>query len=105
MHHEFQKQRKMANVKKQKKISDLVLILKLVRERISEYARIQERNRREIKRYEKYYLKNVWVEQHLRFLNEDVFEKRVLLNALEKHSIKIKKEIKRLNKEQNLNNK
>ena len=105
MHHEFQKQRKMANVKKQQKNSDLVLILKLVRERISEYARIQERNRREIKRYEKYYLKNVWIEQHLRFINEDIFEKRVLLNALEKHSIKIKKEIRRLNKEQNLNNK
>jgi len=95
----------MANVKKQKEISDLVLILKLVRERISDYARIQEHNRREIKKYEKYYMKNVWVEQHLRFLNEDVFEKRVLLNALEKHSIKIKKEIKRLNKKQNLNNK
>lgn len=100
----FQKQRKMANVKKQKKISDLVLILKLVRERISDYTRIQERNRREIKKYEKYYMKNVWVEQHLRFLNEDVFEKRVLLNALEKHSIKIKKEIRRLNKEQNFKN-
>ena len=105
MHHEFQRQRKMAKVKKQKKISDLVLILKLVRERISNYAKIQERHRREIKRWQKYYMKNVWFEQRLRFLNEDIFEKRVLLNTLEKHSIKIKKEIRRLNKEQNLNNK
>lgn len=40
----------MTKVKKQKKISELVLMLKLVRERITEYARIQEQSRRDLKR-------------------------------------------------------
>lgn len=95
----------MKNVKNQKKISELSLMLKLVRERITDYTRLQRQNKCEIKKYEKYYIKNVCDERYLRFLNEDVFEKKVLLNALEKHSIKIKNEIRRLNKEQNLNNK
>ena len=94
----------MTKVKKQKKISDLVIMLKLVRERITEYARLQEQSRRDLKIYTKQE-KCVWLENYLRFLREGIFERKVILNALEKHSLKIKKEIRRLNKEQNLNNK
>ena len=95
----------MTKVKKQKKISELVLMLKLVRERITEYARIQEQSRRDLKIYTKQEKKYVSLENYLRFLREGIFERKVILNALEKHSFKIKKEIRRLNKEQNLNNK
>ena len=94
----------MSKNKKEKKISELVLMLKLVRERITDYARLQEQSRRELKHYAEIQEKDVWLERYLRFLKEDVFEKKVLLNALEKHSIEIKKEIRRLNKEQNSNN-
>ena len=94
----------MVKVKKEKKISDLVLMLKLVRERITDYATLQQQSKRALKRYEEIQEKDVWLEHYLRFLKEDVFEKKVLLNALEKHSIEIKKEIRRLNKEQNLIN-
>ena len=94
----------MTKVKKQKKISELVLILKLVRERITEYTRLQEQSRRELKHYAEIQEKDVWLEHYLRFLREGIFERKIILNALEKHSIKIKKEIKRLNKEQNFKN-
>ena len=90
----------MTKVKKQKKISDLVLMLKLVRERITEYARLQEQSRHDLKIYAKQE-KYLALENYLRFLREGIFERKVILNALEKHSIKIKKEIRRLNKEQN----
>lgn len=82
-------------------------MLKLVRERITEYARLQEQSRCDLKRelYTKQEKKCVWLENYLRFLREGIFERKVILNALEKHSLKIKKEIRRLNKEQNLNNK
>ena len=79
-------------------------MLKLVRERITDYARLQEQSRYDLKVYSKKQEKDVWLENYLRFFKEDVFEKKVLLNALEKHSIEIKKEIRRLNKEQNLIN-
>ena len=94
----------MTKVKKQKKISDLVLMLKLVRERITEYARLQEQSRYDLKVYSKKQEKDVWLENYLRVLREGIFERKVILNALDKHSIEIKKEIRRLNKEQNLNN-
>jgi hypothetical protein len=94
----------MSKNKKEKKISELVLMLKLVRERITDYARLQEQSRRELKRYAEIQEKDVWLERYLRFLTEGIFERKVILNALEKHSIEIKKEIRRLNKEQNLNN-
>ena len=91
----------MTKVKKQKKISDLVLMLKLVRERITDYARLQEQSRYDVKNYAK---REKYMSNYLRFLREGIFERKVILNALEKHSIEIKKEIRRLNKEQNLNN-
>lgn len=91
----------MTKVKKQKKISDLVLMLKLVRERITDYARLQEQSRYDLKVYSK---QEKYMENYLRVLREGIFERKVILNALEKHSIGIKKEIRRLNKEQNLNN-
>lgn len=93
----------MTKLKKEKKISDLVLMLKLVRERITEYARIQEQSRYDLKIYAKQE-KYLALENYLRFLREGIFERKVILNALEKHSTKIKKEIRRLNKEQNFKN-
>lgn len=68
----------MTKVKKQKKISDLVLMLKLVRERITEYARLQEQSRRDLKIYTKQE-KCVWLENYLRFLREGILKEKLFL--------------------------
>lgn len=92
---------------KEKAISELILKLKLLKERINERQRIQEKSRNDLKRYvnlDKQYPEHKYVENYIRYLEQIVFENKVLLNALRKHCIAIKKNIKKLDKEQNFRN-
>ena len=92
---------------KEKQISESILKLKLLKERFNERQRIQEKSRESLKTYErlnKRYTKNKFVQTHIRYLEQIVFENKVLLNALQKECIAIKKNIKKLNKEQNIRN-
>jgi hypothetical protein len=92
---------------KEKVISELILKHKLLKERFNERQRIQEKSRNDLKRYEnldKRYPEHRYVENYIRYLEQIVFENKVLLNALQKECIAIKKKIKKLNKEQNIRN-
>jgi hypothetical protein len=92
---------------KEKQISELILKHKLLKERFNERQGIQEKTRNDLKRYENFnkrYPEHNYVENYLRYLEQIVFENKVLLNALQKQCIVIKKKIKKLNKEQNIRN-
>lgn len=92
---------------KEKQISELILKHKLLKERFNERQSIQEKSRNDLKRYEnldKQYPEHKYVENYIRYLEQIVFENKVLLNALQKQCIAIKKKIKKLNKEQNIRN-
>lgn len=92
---------------KEKHISELMLKHKLLKERFNERQSIQEKSRNDLKMYEnldKRYPEHKYVENYIRYLEQIVFENKVLLNALQKQCIEIKKKIKKLNKEQNIRN-
>ena len=92
---------------KEKQISELILKHKLVKERFNERQGIQEKSRKDLKTYEnlnKRYTKNKFVQTYIRYLEQIIFENKVLLNALQKQCLDIKKNIKKLNKEQNIRN-
>lgn len=92
---------------KEKQISELMLKHKLLKERFNERQSIQEKSRNDLKMYEnldKRYPEHKYVENYIRYLEQIVFENKVLLNALQKQCIEIKKKIKKLNKEQNIRN-
>lgn len=92
---------------KEKQISELILKHKLLKERFIERQCIQEKTKRDLKTYEnldKQYPEHKYVENYLRYLEQIIFENKVLLNALQKQCIAIKKKIKKLNKEQNIRN-
>ena len=92
---------------KERVISELILKHKLLKERFIERQRIQEKSRNDLKRYknlDKQYPEHKYVENYIRYLEQIVFENKVLLNALQKQCLDIKKKIKKLNKEQNIRN-
>lgn len=92
---------------KEKQISELILKHKLLKKRFNERQGIQEKSREDLKTYErlnKRYTKNNYLQNYIRYLEQIVFENKVLLNALQKECIAIKKNIKKLNKEQNIRN-
>lgn len=91
---------------KEKQISELILKRKLLKERFFEIQRIQEHTRKDVKTYESIHKRygNKYVEKYLRYLEQIIFENRVLLNALQKQCLDIKKKIKKLDKEQNFRN-
>lgn len=92
---------------KEKVISELILKHKLLKERFIERQGIQEESRKALKTYEnlnKRYGKNKFVENRLRYFEQIIFENKILLNALQKQCLDIKKKIKKLNKEQNFRN-
>ena len=92
---------------KEKQISELILKHKLLKKRFFKIQCIQEQHRKELKTYEdtnKRHPEHKYVENYLRYLEQVVFENKVLLNALQKHCLEIKKKIKKLNKEQNFSN-
>ena len=92
---------------KEKQISELILKHKLLKERFIEIQCFQEKSRQDLKTYEnlnKRYTKNKYVENYIRYLEQIVFENKVLLNALQKQCLDIKKKIKKLNKEQVIRN-
>lgn len=94
-------------MKKEKQISELILKHKLLKQRFYERQCIQERTRKDVKRYEdtnKRHPEHKYIDNYLRYLEQIVFENKVLLNALQKQCISIKKKIKKLNKEQNIRN-
>ena len=96
---------------KEKQISELILKHKVLKERFIEIQGIQEYTRKDVKRYEninrqynRQYTRNKYLEKHLRYLEQIIFVNKVLLNALQKQCLDIKKKIKKLNKEQNIRN-
>ena len=96
---------------KEKLISELILKHKVLKERFIEIQGIQEYTRKDAKRYEninrqynRQYTRNKYLEKHLRYLEQIIFVNKVLLNALQKQCIDVKKKIKKLNKEQNIRN-
>ena len=92
---------------KEKVISELILKHKLLKERFIEIQSIQERTRKDVKTYEdanRRHPEQKSVENYLRYLEQIIFENKVLLNALQKQCLDIKKKIKKLNKEQNIRN-
>ncbi len=94
-------------MEKEKIISELVLKHKLIKERFNERQGIQEKSRKDLKTYEnlnKRYTKNKFVQTYIRYLEQIIFENKILLNALQKQCLDIKKKIKKLNKEQNIRN-
>ena len=88
--------------KKENKISELVLTHNLLKERFVLYQRIQEQSRRDYKEFVK--LKKYGLNNYLRYLSQSIFEKKILLNALQKQCLDVKKEIKKLNKERVIKN-
>lgn len=86
---------------KNKTISDLVLRHKRLKQQITDLRQMQQENREIIKLYES--LENLTTsgKNYLIFIKDVVFENRILLNALQNQCIKIRKKIKRINKEQN----
>lgn len=92
---------------KEKQISELILKHKLLKKRFFKIQCFQEQHRKELKTYEdtnRRHPEHKYVENYLRYLEQVVFENKVLLNALQKQCIAIKKKIKKLNKEQNFRN-
>jgi len=95
---------------KEKVISELILKHKLLKERFIEIQSIQEQRRKELKTYENLNtlnmlcMENKIVQNNIRYLEQVIFENKVLLNALQKQCLDIKKKIKKLNKEQNIRN-
>lgn len=92
---------------KEKYISELILKHKLLKERFNERQGIQEKTRNDLKDYvnlNKRYPEHKYVKNYLRYLEQIMFENKVLLNALQKQCLDIKKKIKKLNKEQNIRN-
>lgn len=92
---------------KEKVISELILKHKLLKKRFIEIQSIQERTRKDVKTYEdanRRHPEQKYVENYLRYLEQVIFENKVLLNALQKQCLDIKKKIKKLNKEQNFRN-
>ena len=89
--------------KKENKISELVLQHNLLKERFVLYQRLQEQNRRDFKNFES--LKKYGMHNYVRFLSQNIFEKKILLNALQKQCLEVKKKIRELNKEQVIKNK
>ncbi len=95
---------------KEKVISELILKHKLLKERFIEIQSIQEQRRKELKTYENLNtlnmlcMENKIVQNNIRYLEQVIFENKVLLNALQKQCLDIKKKIKKLNKEQNFRN-
>ena len=90
---------------KEKQISELILKHKLLKERFHERQGIQERTREDLKTYERLNKRcNNCLQTYIRYLEQIVFENKVLLNALQKQCIAIKKKIKKLNKELNIRN-
>lgn len=75
----------------------------LLKERFVSYQRLQEQTRRDFKNFEKY--KEYGMDNYLRFLSQSIFEKKILLNALQKQCLQVKKKIRELNKEQVIKNK
>lgn len=95
----------MLNTKKEKEISELVLARNLVKERISDYKKQQEQYRKAIKSHEEHFLeKDTTLDSILRRMKQKVFENKVILNALQKQSLEIRKKIVKLNKEQVIKN-
>lgn len=89
--------------KKENKISELVLTHNLLKERFVLYQRLQEQSRRDYKEFEKF--KEHGLNNYLRYLSQSIFEKKILLNALQKQCLDVKKKIKELNKKQVIRNK
>lgn len=95
---------------KEKVISELILKHKLLKERFIERQGIQEKTRKKLKTYENLNILNMlcmenkFVQNNIRYLEQIIFENKVLLNALQKQCLDIKKKIKKLNKEQNIRN-
>jgi hypothetical protein len=92
---------------KEKQISELILKQKLLKQRFYKRQCIQERTRKDLKTYEdanKRHPGHKYVENYLRYLEQIIFENKVLLNALQKQCLDIKKKIRKLNKEQNIKN-
>lgn len=92
---------------KEKQISELILKQKLLKGRFNERQGIQERTRKDVKTYEnlnKRCPEHKSIKIYLRYLEQIMFENKVLLNALQKQCLDIKKKIKKLNKEQNIRN-
>ena len=95
---------------KEKVISELILKHKLLKERFIKIQSIQEQRRKELKTYENLNILNMLcmenkiVQNNIRYLEQIIFENKVLLNALQKQCLDIKKKIKKLNKEQNFRN-
>jgi hypothetical protein len=89
------------SIMKNKTISDLVLRHNRLKQQITDLQQIQQENREMMKRYESLEKLTTSGQNYLIFIKEVIFEKRMLLNALQKQCVKIKKKIKRINKEQN----
>lgn len=88
---------------KEKQISELILKYNLLKQRFYERQCIQERTRKDVKRYEdtnRRHTGHKYVERYLRYLEQIILENKILLNALQKQCLDIKKNIKKLNKEQ-----
>lgn len=90
--------------KKEKTISQLVLQQKWLRERFAQYQNLQELNRKQLKHYRDCNENKPWIKNYIRLFEQEVFEQKVVLNALQKQCLGIKKKIKMLNKEQNKQN-
>lgn len=86
---------------KNKTISDLVLRHNRLKQRITDLQEIQQKNRETMKFYESLEKLTTSGKNYLLFIKDVVFETRTLLNALQNQCVKIKKKIKRINKEQN----
>lgn len=95
----------MSKTKKEKEISELVLARKLVQGRIDNRRKLQEQCRRELKLYENYNEEDDYLIGYVKKLGQDIFENKVILNALQEQSLNIRKKIRRLNKEQVIRNK
>jgi len=92
---------------KEKYISESILKLKLLKQRFNERQGIQEKTRKDLKTFEnldKRDPQNKFVQTYIRYLEQIIFENKVLLNALQKQCLDIKKKIRKLNKEQNIRN-
>lgn len=92
---------------KEKVISELVLKHGLLKQRFNERQGIQEKTRKDLKTFgnlDKRDPENKFVQTYIRYLEQIIFENKVLLNALQKQCLDIKKKIRKLNKEQNIRN-
>ena len=86
---------------KNKTISDLILRHNRVKQDITDLQQMQQEYREQIKFYESLEKLTTLEQNYFIFIKDVVFENRMLLNALQKQCIKIRKKIKRINKEQN----